>query len=67
MFEKMLAVVKRDRENNAEQAFKVRSRMVDELVQEKESEKIKEGKEPAVPLNDDPTMNGEAEISAEYY
>ena len=60
MFEKMLAVVKRDRENNAEQAFKVRSKMVDALVEEKESEKKTEGKEPAVPLNDDPTMNGEA-------
>ena len=63
----MLPVVKRDRENNAEQAFKVRSRMVAELVQEKETDKETEGKEPAVPLNDDPTMNGEAEISAEYY
>jgi len=48
-------------------AFKVGSRMVDALVEEKESEKKTEGKEPAVPLNDDPTMNGEAEISAEYY
>ena len=62
----MLAVVKGDRENNAEQAFKVRSRMVDALVEEKESEKKTEGKEPAVPLNDALTMNGEAEISAEY-
>ena len=67
MFEQMLPVVKRDRENNAEQAFKVRSRMVAELVQEKETDKETEGKEPAVPLNDDPTMNGEAEIPAEYF
>ena len=66
MFEQLLAVVKRDRENNAEHAFNVRSKMVDALV-EKESEKKSEGKEPAVPLHDDPTMNGEAEISAEYY
>ena len=67
MFEKMLPVVKRDRENNAEQAFKVRSRMVAELVQGKETDKETEGLEPAVPLNDDPTMNGEAEIPAEYF
>ena len=66
MFEKMLAVVKRDRENNAEHAFTVGSRMVDELV-EKESEKKSEGKEPTGQLDEDPAMNGEAEISAEYY
>ena len=64
MFEQMLPVVKRDRENNAEQAFKVRSRMIAGQV-EKESVKKADGKEPQQVLDEDPAMNGEAEISEE--
>ena len=66
MFEKMLAVVKRDRENNAEQAFKVRSRTIAGLL-EKESVKEADGIEPTRELNENPAMNSEAEISEEYY
>jgi len=66
VFEKMLAVVKRDRENNAGQAFKVGSRTIAGQL-EKESVKKADGKEPQQVLDENPAMNGEAEISEEYY
>jgi len=40
--------------------------MIAEQV-EKESVKKADGKEPTRQLDEDPAMNGEAEISAEYY
>ena len=66
VFEKMLAVVKRGRGNNAEQTFKVRSRTIAGLIV-REPEKQADRKEPTRELNEDPAMNGEAEISVGYH
>jgi hypothetical protein len=67
-FEKMLGSVKRDRDKNATRAWNVRSKAINRLIAEgyQDSIKIRELKNEEEP-NDDPTLNGRATISDEYY
>ena len=64
----MLAVVKQDRDNNAKKACKLQSKTIAGLVEKgypdnAEDRQVNAAEEP----NEDPAMNGMANISEEHY
>ena len=65
-FEKMLAIVKRDRDDNAEKAWRDRSKIIAGLVAEGYPDKKTKNRQPVEP-DEDPTMNGMATIPEEYF